>query len=47
MAIGALGLRTSLPAIAALGRRHVATVTVTGTMVVILAAVTLGLVALG
>lgn len=41
IAIGALGLATSLPAIAALGWRHVATVT--GTTVVILAAVTAGL----
>lgn len=41
IAIGALGLGTSLPAIAALGWRHVATVT--GTTVVILAAVTAGL----
>lgn len=40
-AIGALGLGTSLPAIAALGWRHVATVT--GTTVVILAVVTAGL----
>ena len=42
IAIGALGLGTSLPAIAALGWRHVATVT--GTTVVILAVVTVGLV---
>ncbi len=41
IAIGALGLGTSLPAIAALGWRHVATVT--GTTVVILAGVTAGL----
>src|SRR4029079_9501508 len=41
LAISALGLNTSLPAIAALGWRHVATVT--GTTVVILAAVTAGL----
>lgn len=41
IAIGALGLGTSLPAIAALGWRHVATVT--GTTLVILAAVTAGL----
>ena len=41
IAIGALGLGTSLPAIAALGWRHVATVT--GTTVVILAVVTAGL----
>jgi uncharacterized membrane protein YadS len=41
IAISALGLGTSLPAIAALGWRHVATVT--GTTVVILAAVTAGL----
>jgi len=41
IAIGALGLGTSLPAIAALGWRHVATVT--GTTVVILALVTAGL----
>ena len=41
VAIGALGLNTSLPAIAALGWRHVATVT--GTTVVILAVVTAGL----
>jgi uncharacterized integral membrane protein (TIGR00698 family) len=41
IAIGALGLVTSLPAIAALGWRHVATVT--GTTVVILVAVTAGL----
>ena len=44
IAISALGLGTSLPAIAALGWRHVATVT--GTTVVILAVVTLGLMAL-
>lgn len=42
IAIGALGLGTSLPAIAALGWRHVATVT--GTTAVILAIVTAGLV---
>jgi uncharacterized integral membrane protein (TIGR00698 family) len=41
IAIAALGLGTSLPAIAALGWRHVATVT--GTTIVILAAVTMGL----
>jgi uncharacterized integral membrane protein (TIGR00698 family) len=41
IAIGALGLGTSLPAIAALGWRHVATVT--GTTIVILAVVTAGL----
>jgi uncharacterized integral membrane protein (TIGR00698 family) len=41
IAIGALGLGTSLPAIAALGWRHVATVT--GTTVVILVVVTAGL----
>jgi uncharacterized integral membrane protein (TIGR00698 family) len=41
IAIGALGLGTSLPAIAALGWRHVATVT--GTTVVVLAVVTVGL----
>jgi uncharacterized integral membrane protein (TIGR00698 family) len=41
IAIGALGLGTSLPAIAALGWRHVATVT--GTTVVILAVATGGL----
>jgi len=41
IAIGALGLGTSLPAIAALGWRHVATVT--GTTVVILAVVMAGL----
>ncbi len=41
IAIGALGLGTSLPAIAALGWRHVATVT--GTTIVILVAVTAGL----
>jgi uncharacterized integral membrane protein (TIGR00698 family) len=45
IAIGALGLGTSLPAIAALGWRHVATVT--GTTVVILAIVTAGLMVLG
>jgi uncharacterized integral membrane protein (TIGR00698 family) len=45
IAIGALGLATSLPAIAALGWRHVATVT--GTTAVILAVVTAGLMALG
>ena len=39
--IGALGLGTSLPAIAALGWRHVATVT--GTTMVILVVVTGGL----
>jgi uncharacterized integral membrane protein (TIGR00698 family) len=44
IAIGALGLGTSLPAIAALGWRHVATVT--GTTVVILAVVTAGLLVL-
>jgi uncharacterized integral membrane protein (TIGR00698 family) len=44
IAIGALGLGTSLPAIAALGWRHVATVT--GTTVVILVVVTAGLVLL-
>lgn len=42
IAIGALGLGTSLPAIAALGWRHVATVT--GTTAVILAIVTAGLI---
>ena len=41
IAIGALGLGTSLPAIAALGWRHVATVT--GTTVVILVVATAGL----
>jgi uncharacterized integral membrane protein (TIGR00698 family) len=41
VAIGALGLGTSLPAIAALGWRHVATVT--GTTVMILVVVTTGL----
>jgi uncharacterized membrane protein YadS len=41
IAIGALGLGTSLPAIAALGWRHAATVT--GTTVVILVVVTAGL----
>jgi uncharacterized integral membrane protein (TIGR00698 family) len=41
IAIGALGLGTSLPAIAALGWRHVATVT--GTTVVILTVATVGL----
>lgn len=41
IAIGALGLNTSLPAIAALGWRHVATVT--GTTIVILVVVTGGL----
>jgi len=41
IAISALGLGTSLPAIAALGWRHVATVT--GTTIVILVAVTAGL----
>jgi uncharacterized integral membrane protein (TIGR00698 family) len=41
IAIAALGLGTSLPAIAALGWRHVATVT--GTTIIILAAVTMGL----
>jgi uncharacterized integral membrane protein (TIGR00698 family) len=44
VAIGALGLGTSLPAIAALGWRHVATVT--GTTVVILVVVTAGLMAI-
>ena len=44
IAIGALGLGTSLPAIAALGWRHVATVT--GTTLVILAVVTAGLMVL-
>jgi uncharacterized integral membrane protein (TIGR00698 family) len=42
IAIGALGLGTSLPAVASLGWRHVATVT--GTTLVILAVVTGGLV---
>jgi uncharacterized membrane protein YadS len=41
IAISALGLGTSLTAIAALGWRHVATVT--GTTLVILAVVTVGL----
>jgi uncharacterized membrane protein YadS len=41
IAISALGLGTSLPAIAALGWRHVATVT--GTTIVILLVVTGGL----
>jgi uncharacterized integral membrane protein (TIGR00698 family) len=45
IAIGALGLGTSLPAIAALGWRHIATVT--GTTVVILTVATVGLLALG
>jgi uncharacterized integral membrane protein (TIGR00698 family) len=45
IAIGALGLNTSLPAIAALGWRHVATVT--GTTIVILVVVTAGLLMLG
>jgi uncharacterized integral membrane protein (TIGR00698 family) len=45
LAIGALGLGTSLSAIAALGWRHVATVT--GTTLVILVVVTAGLVILG
>jgi uncharacterized integral membrane protein (TIGR00698 family) len=44
IAIGALGLGTSLPAIAALGWRHVATVT--GTTAVILGVVTAGLMAM-
>jgi uncharacterized integral membrane protein (TIGR00698 family) len=44
IAIGALGLGTSLPAIAALGWRHVATVT--GTTAVILVVVTAGLMAM-
>jgi uncharacterized integral membrane protein (TIGR00698 family) len=44
IAIGALGLNTSLPAIAALGLRHI--VTVAGTTVVILLVVTAGLLAL-
>ena len=42
IAIGALGLGTSLPAITALGWRHVATVT--GATLVILITVTAGLV---
>jgi uncharacterized membrane protein YadS len=42
IAIGALGLGTSLPAIAALGWRHIATVT--GTTLIILAVATAGLV---
>ncbi len=42
IAIGALGLSTSLPAIAALGWRHIATVT--GTTAVILAITTAGLI---
>jgi uncharacterized integral membrane protein (TIGR00698 family) len=45
IAIGALGLGTSLTAIAALGWRHVATVT--GTTIVILAVATAGLILLG
>ena len=45
IAIGALGLGTSLSAIAALGWRHVATVT--GTTVVILAVVIAGLLVIG
>jgi uncharacterized integral membrane protein (TIGR00698 family) len=45
IAIAALGLGTSLPAIAALGWRHVATVL--GTTAVILAVVTAGLMAIG
>src|SRR6185295_11675859 len=45
IAIGALGLGTSLPAIAALGWRHIATVT--GTTVVILAVMTVGLMLIG
>jgi uncharacterized integral membrane protein (TIGR00698 family) len=45
LAIGALGLGTSLPAIAALGWRHVATVT--GTTVVILIVVTAALLMMG
>jgi uncharacterized integral membrane protein (TIGR00698 family) len=45
LAIGALGLGTSLPAIAKLGWRHVATVT--GTTIVILTLVTAGLVIAG
>jgi uncharacterized membrane protein YadS len=44
IAIAALGLGTSLPAIAALGWRHVATVL--GTTAVILAVVTAGLMAM-
>jgi len=44
IAISALGLGTSLTAIAALGWRHVATVT--GTTLVILAVVTVGLIML-
>jgi uncharacterized integral membrane protein (TIGR00698 family) len=44
VAIGALGLNTSLPAIAALGWRHAATVT--GTTAVILLVVTAGLLAM-
>ena len=44
IAIGALGLGTSLPAIAALGWRHVATVI--GTTIVILVTVTAGLLAM-
>lgn len=44
IAISALGLGTSLPAIAALGWRHVATVT--GTTIVILVVVTVGLMAI-
>jgi uncharacterized membrane protein YadS len=44
IAIGALGLNTSLPAIAALGLRHI--VTMTGTTLVILMVVTAGLLAL-
>jgi uncharacterized integral membrane protein (TIGR00698 family) len=45
LAIAALGLGTSLPAIAALGWRHIATVT--GTTIVILTVVTAGLVVMG
>jgi uncharacterized membrane protein YadS len=45
IAISALGLGTSLPAIAALGWRHVATVT--GTTLVILTVATAGLILLG
>ena len=45
IAIGALGLDTAPSAIAALGWRHVATIS--GTTVVVLAAVLLGLLALG
>jgi uncharacterized membrane protein YadS len=45
IAIGALGLGTSLPAIAALGWRHVATVT--GTTAVILVVVTAALAVMG